>query len=348
MKKQTIPTPLLTVGLDIGYGVTKALSPDKEPIVFPSVCGHARQIKFRAEELIGWYPGDQITDESGDWFVGDLALSQVPIGELLRLRGRAARKDAFGYEFRVRMARVALGKLLMSVPGVGDVIQVRIATGLPVDHMAQASQLKEALIGRHPIRTDSVNVVADITEVMVMPQPYGSIYAAMLTPDGDINRYHTALRTGVCDVGTYTIDLALDDEGEFVDARSGSVEGGVYTAQERLETMLEAEYGEKPSYGALEELLRTGKYKAYGQMVDYRAEVQQALEPLRSATMSLAGDKWKTGASVDAIYLSGGGAALVYDQVHEAFPQAQLMDNPQLANARGYLSYARHTLSHNL
>jgi hypothetical protein len=36
---------IVTVGLDIGYGVAKALT-DDEAIVFPSVMGHARELKF--------------------------------------------------------------------------------------------------------------------------------------------------------------------------------------------------------------------------------------------------------------------------------------------------------------
>ena len=55
-----------------------------------------------------------------------------------------------------------------------------------------------------------------------MPQPYGTIYANTLNEVGEINRQHTYRRTGVCDVGTYTVDLALDDEGEFAEGHGGA------------------------------------------------------------------------------------------------------------------------------
>lgn len=67
-----------------------------------------------------------------------------------------------------------------------------------------------------------------------MPQPYGTIYSRTLTPAGDLNPAHTFMRTGVCDVGTYTVDVALDDDGEYIISESGSVESGVFTAQERI------------------------------------------------------------------------------------------------------------------
>jgi plasmid segregation protein ParM len=329
---------VLTIGLDIGYGVTKVVT-DDQVITFPSVCGHAREIKFRAEELAAKYPGDQITDDDGSWFVGDLALGQLLPGELLRLRGRTADETHIGNVFRGRLAKVAFGKLLAGIQH-GEAVHIRISTGLPVDHMRDAGALKEALIGQHLVKTDCAEFVANVSEVMVMPQPYGSLYAQTLTPGGEINPNHTFIRTGVCDVGTYTIDLALDDDGVYVDAESGSVESGVYTAQERIAAALERDYRQKLPFKIVESVLRTGHFRASGEDVDYSAEVQEALEPLRSATLNLMGEKWKAGKAVDVIYLSGGGAELVKDVVMATYKQTRLVKNPQTANARGYLSYA--------
>jgi plasmid segregation protein ParM len=329
---------VLTVGLDIGYGVVKVAT-DENSFGFPSVMGHAREIKFQQETIQQKYPGDQITDDEGEWFVGDLALAQLPPGELLRLRGRTANEKRMGNAFRLRLAKVAIGKLVQGVWG-RDVVHLRLSSGLPVDHMRDANELKEALLGQHLIQTDVCEVIANVTEVRVMPQPYGSAYSQMLTPDGNINVHHTYMRTGIVDVGTYTVDIALDDDGEFVDSESGSIEGGVYTAQERISTMLERDYREKMPYKIVEQVLRTGIFTASGTPVDYSREVEDALSPLRSATLGLMSEKWQRGTTVDVIYLSGGGAELVYEQVVEAYPQTKLVPQAQMANARGYLYYA--------
>lgn len=130
----------LTIGLDIGYGVVKAVT-DVASVSFPSVMGHAREIKFQQDTIQQKYPGDQITDDDGSWFVGDLALAQVPVGELLRLRGRTANEKVMGNAFRLRLAKVAIGKLIQGVWG-RDVIHVQLAVGLPVDHMGDAAELK--------------------------------------------------------------------------------------------------------------------------------------------------------------------------------------------------------------
>lgn len=334
-----LPGSIITIGLDIGYGEVKAVS-SEAVIKFPSVMGHARELKFAQDDIAERHPGDQITDDEGDWFVGDLALTQLPPGEMLRLRGRTANEATIGNAFRLRLAKVAIGKLVAGMWN-RDIVHLKVATGLPVDHMRDAGAFKSALLGQHIIRTDTAELVANISEVMVMPQGYGSIYAMSLTPNGEINRQHTYRRTGVCDVGTYTVDLALDDEGEYVDAQSGSVESGVFTAQERIAAALERDYRQKMPFKLVEEVLRTGIFHANGQPVDYNAIVEEALAPLRSATLSLMSEKWHGGATVDVIYLSGGGAAYVFDEVQAVYPQAQLLPDAQLANARGYLHYAR-------
>lgn len=329
---------ILTLGLDIGYGAVKAVTGETS-LVFPSVCGHARDIKFQADEIAARHPGDQLRDDFGTWFVGDLALTQLPPGDLLRLRGRTADEAALGNVFRVRLAKAALGKLFPGCTG-GEAVHLRVATGLPVDHMPDAPDLKAALLGQHVVKTETTDFIANITEVMIMPQPYGTIYAQTLTESGEVNPAHTYMRTGVCDVGTFTVDLALDDDGEFVDAESGSVEGGVSGVLERIAALLEREHRQKIPPKLVETVLRTGQFRAKGEVIDYSAAVESALEPLRSATLNLLSEKWKTGTTVDVIYLSGGGAELVYEAVSEAYGQTQLVTQAQLANARGYLRYA--------
>lgn len=207
--------------------------------------------------------------------------------------------------------------------------------------MRDAADLKAALTGQHLIKTDIAEIVANVDEVMVMPQPYGSIYATTLTETGKIYEYHTYMRTGVVDVGTYTVDLALDDNGEYMDSESGSVESGVYTAQERIATALERDYRQKMPYKIVEQVLRTGVFRASGEPVDYSEEVEEALAPLRSVTLNLMREKWQSGMTVDVVFLSGGGAEQMAAEVCEAYPQAQVVKDAQLANARGYLNYAR-------
>lgn len=333
---------IFTVGLDIGYGVVKSLIPGMPALLFPSIWGQASEIKFQANEITEKYKGDQLTDEEGKWFIGELAQSQLPAGYQRRLRGRTADEQQIGNVARLRLMKAALGKLF---PGIknGDVIHFRIATGLPVDHMRGAAQLKQSLLGQHLINTDATYFIANITEVMVMPQPYGTIYANLLTDKGEINPCHTYTRTGTCDIGTYTIDVALDDDGEYIDKGSGSIEAGVYTIQETISSEYERMFNSKPSHKDVETILRSRCIRAFGEPVDFSDTVLTATAALRDATLNLMAEKWGNGVGVDVIYVSGGGAGLIFNDIKAVYRQAKLVNDFQLSNARGYANYALST-----
>lgn len=330
----------VTTGVDIGYGMVKAIFDELNPVLFPSVWGYSRELKFQSDETAAKYPGDQIADEEGDWFVGNLALSQIPARQQFKLRGRTADETALGNVARLRLLKVALGKMFPNQRN-GDVIHFEIATGLPVDHMRGADGMKEAFTGLHPIHTDTTNFVANITSVRVMPQPYGTIYRNMLTSKGEINGCHTYRRTGVVDVGTYTVDVATDDDGEFIEDESGSVEAGVYVIQEAVKIAYERDFNQKPGYREIETVIRNKCVQAFGEPVDYKSEVEAGRSVLRDATLGLMAEKWGTGVNVDVIYVSGGGAALVFEDIKRVYRQARLVDDFQLSNAQGYLYYAR-------
>jgi hypothetical protein len=331
-----------TIGIDIGFGVTKVVAAEKT-LSFRSVSGYARDLKFQWDEIVAKYPGDFVHDDQGEWFVGDLALSQLKENELLYLQGRSADEVGIGNEFRVRMFKAALGKLFHGLRG-GDncVVHVNVATGLPVDHVkTDAPLLKAALAGSHRIKTNSADFVANVQQVIVMPQPYGVIFSQQFTEAGDFNRGYTYKRTGVIDVGFYTVDLVVDDENEYIDAESGSIEGGVYTAFEKMALILEKQDRQKPPYRTVEQVLRSGVRRERNTLVSYEDKVLECLAPLRSSTKNFAVRKWQAGVDLDVIYVAGGGGEWVLEEVQTAFPQAILLPEPALAIARGFRNYAK-------
>lgn len=340
-----IPNGIKIAAIDIGYGAVKALAPGlDEPIIFPSVWSHEISLTAYEDDTLARYPGDLITDPDGTrYFVGYLANSQAPAGQILRLRGRTANEAEIGNAARVRLAKVALGKLFGSQVRSGEIAHIRLATGLPVDHMRGAADLKAALLGEQLIQTNDANFIANIIDVIVMPQPYGTIYANTLMGNGSLNPCHTATRTGVIDVGTYSVDFTLDDDGEYIAAESGSVETGIYVAQQIIARRINEEYGQVPKQEMIETVLRNKCLKASGKSYDFSDEVEEAYEPVRSATITKMSELWRVGLDVHTIYLSGGGATIVQQAVKNAgFSQAVLVDQPQTANARGYLYYAIH------
>lgn len=342
-KRPIIPTPSepeLIAGIDVGYGNVKALrsllSPADlfMPIVFPSLYGLAHHLRFRAEKTFARYPGDQLTDDAGQWWVGDLAKAELQENEVFGVYGRA---DA--NEQRVRLAKAALGKLM---PGQRDGVTVRVslATGLPVAHMDDDEALRTALMGKHLIKTDQTHFTADIHSVSVMPQPVGAIYSQALTPDGRQNMSHRFERVGVIDVGQYTIDAAVDEKGEYKDRESDTEESGLHLAYEHIADLYKRRYNEAPTLKTIEQIMRSGCAPVFDKEVHFEDEVKRALAPTRAATLKLMNKLWKRGASLNVIYIVGGGGPLVEAEVTADYEHAHLLHDSQLAIAQGYLNYA--------
>ena len=84
----------------------------------------------------------------------------------------------------------------------------------------------------------------------------------------------------------------IDVHYTYSDAESGSVESGVFTAQERITEALERDYRQKMPFKLVDEVLRTGKFRASGGRIDYRDAFEEALAPLRSETLNLLSEKW--------------------------------------------------------
>jgi transposase len=57
-------------------------------------------------------------------------------------------------------------------------------------------------------------------------------------------------------------------------------------------------------------------------------------------------ERWGKGNHLDAVLVGGGGAALhqITNVIQERFPQARIVNDPQMAVARGYARLARYRL----
>jgi plasmid segregation protein ParM len=329
----------VVVGLDIGYGQVKAVASGVDPVIFPSVWGRKSDSSFQTTQTEVGYTGDDLEDDEGAWLIGDKAVKHVAPASLRNLRGRTADESQYAHIARLRLAKAAFGKLFSDLKD-GDVLHVRLATGLPVDHMDGAEELKAQLLGQHKVSTDQADFVVNVVECFVMPQPYGTIYQQMIQSDGQLDIGYTYERTGVCDVGTFTIDAALDDDGEYIAPQSGSFEAGIHMVQRRIAEEYERLFKQKPSAKDVEMGVKTGYIKVRGQHEDFTEVRNSAVRDLSEAALNLANQVWQAGANIDVIFVTGGGAQLVYEAIQRQYPQAVLADNAEIANAQGYLNFA--------
>lgn len=330
---------IMFVGIDVGYGKTKGLAWGFKPIVsMPTIYGYERDLGYEMEKIAAEHEGDFITTDDGEFFVGELAAKYLAESEQFTLRGRTNANAV-----RRLMILATLAKMLTGVKREeGEApIRVRLATGLPVEHMKDASDLKKALVGRFPIMTDQARIEVEIEYVSVMPQPTGTIQAYCLLPDGNENPRYVYKKIAVIDNGQWSVDISTEEDGTHIQAESGGRSSGFYLAYERVAERYKAQFDETPSQRLIESILMNGgRFNAFGSPVDWCEETANDLRPMRDATLNLAREKLGRAVQHDLILNVGGPAPLVKEIIAKEYKHAIMPPLPQITNALGYLHYA--------
>lgn len=355
------------VGIDIGYGFVKAhcvllgavnsrgehqIIHSFDPLLFPSVMMAERAITFMEKEIMQTYPGDTLYESDGTHFVGNLAVSQGRQAMLRSLQGTTNDTDQRGMNFRTRLLKVAIGKFFSGLNGEAQIPLV-IGTGLPVDHMGQFREvLREAIrgTGLMEVNTDTCQGVFAIERVFVMPQPYGILYRHTIAEDGKANRKFAEdeiERIGVLDGGQYSVDIIGDRRRGtlFVPTLSGSVDHGMYEAEERLNEAIAAD--EKRGHGRLRqdkltEVMQTGSTYIKSQEVSFVKERNEALKPTIEAAKELMEKLWGEGVDLQMILIGGGLGTFLYPMVQDTYTEHEIRmsDTPQLDVSIGYTRFA--------
>lgn len=320
------------VALDLGFGYTDACTDDCY-IREPSVIGTAEQIKYTAN-LVGKdtaSAGIHLTDPSGQaYFVGQLALKQSSLSWTLLDRSRNAS------EASLLLAHAAFSELGVEGP-------IHLVTGLPVDHYADKDALVNLLKGSHTIRrAGQPSRLVEVTDVIVALQPFGPLFDVIFNHEGKVQNPSVAKgRNGVIDIGTFTTDWVVYDNGEYVESLSGSTDVAMGAIHHRLIRVIDETYGLK--LGSIHEAdmaLRQGYVKQRGQ----RHPIGELAEPIIASTsrviLSRIINQWKeTDQELDNIFIAGGGASTIGPYLAGRFPNYVTLPDSEKSVVTGYFKY---------
>lgn len=232
---------------------------------------------------------------------------------------------------------------LAALASTGVTVVDRLVTGLPVSQAAQ-KHLRQGLKGRlsgthaithgHTVRVDRVDVV---------PQPVGA-FLNYLDHVSDPERLQRS-RVLILDPGFFSVDWVVIEGGEIRNALSGSSPFAMSAVFDDAATSITKEHGGNVDREQLEAALRGGHQDIllYGQVVKTTSFIEAAVRRYASsALVALRQSLRSERREIDAILLAGGGALAYKDAAQDAFPKAQLhiADEPVLANARGFWSFA--------
>jgi plasmid segregation protein ParM len=330
----------VNIGIDIGYGYTKAVGDNGKKVMFPSLV--SRGYDRRLADIWGGSkdPLDllhiKIVDgtDYGEYFVGKLAEKQTSAAFVLA-----------DNKLNMDDTRVLLATGLALVSA--DDTPVSIVTGLPLEqYVHQRTQFSQMLKGYKAVLTfinDGTSRVVEVSDAIIFPQAAGAIYSVIMDdPDKYLleNSY-----VGLIDIGYKTTDFvafSVNDTFSLEVELSGTIDIGMSKVLEAVDKL----YTQKTGGSKLDtvDLLNLSRKGRIFYMNDYlditddltavRAEIAKAVQ---NRVRGVWGDKLNL---FNTIFISGGGGIDLYPMFRTFHPRVALMNDAQMANANGFLRIA--------
>jgi plasmid segregation protein ParM len=316
------------LSVDLGFGYTKAFAGTRK-VMLPSVIA----------------PGQK--DDGGmNMFksLGHLLEVKKP-GEVNRisvLAGERAAKEGRAVQFSLdnekfsKQASIMLA--LTAVYLAGKEGQVRLGLGLPISTYMNKEYRDEVVqafnkINYH-VRVDSgPERYISFIKTALFPQGIGAMYAMQSLPDEGL--------VGLLDIGFFTTDIVLVEieQGNIVPLKKHfrSIKLGVSRAVQLFTDQFMEITGEPLSLVEALNVWNKGKITYRGRIMDIKPIIEQSRKYAGEAISSAVNEAWVEKINrLDYVYLSGGGALELGDNIKEMLPQAVSIDDPQFANAVGF------------
>jgi plasmid segregation protein ParM len=320
----------VNVGFDGGFYATKAISGER--------IAHFESFVVRPAESLFSLNGHQtliVSSQHGRFLCGAEAVKKGVTG---------ARKETAGWietpEY-MSLFLAALSELTEATQAT-----VNLVTGLPLaDYQRDRAKLRDRLLGVHQfVREGRRGQSLKVETVRVVPQAWGAVLALLLDDRGQIVRPELARqKVGVLDVGGHTVNYLSVDGLSDIPAETRGTERGAWHVVRVVRDYLA---GAHPGLLRLNDhdLMRAvvdGRTWDAGEPVDLGPVVREIVDDIGQEIVDRAAQHWGAGAAtMRRVIVCGGGAHLWGNHVKRAFRQAVVVEQPELANARGFYRFA--------
>jgi len=325
----------MNIALDVGFSAVKQIAGDSR-VIFPSVVGTPMpQASFSIKHNM------RALAVSGNGHY-------TPVGDTALLQSQyvSGRRDP---EWVLSQDWMTLFQTAISEVITTPLARVKLVTGLPVgDWNRFQEQLRKRLteqtfqfkrIGRDVQRVD-------VTGVIIMTQPYGSLLDKALDNAGRIvSNPWSEGRVGIVDIGGNTMNLLTVNSLEEVTQLTTSDEFGLLRALDDVRTLLHNSFTRfSPDVHEVSEWLAKGTFRYQG--AEYRTwdYAEAFLTPLIDLVITKVAEVWPESGRFDAVLLAGGGAAVLgrYIKAKMAgqFANVEITSDPRWSNVRGYWKLA--------
>lgn len=329
------------IGLDIGFGFTKATN-GKRSMIFKSVYGEASDMQFREQLLNTDKPEEHLQLEIAgtSYFAGELAERQS-VERFFTLD-----QAQFVRDFTKILALMPLAHM------VARQEPVKLVAGLPVSHYRKhKKEIVDILKGQHEValvdaKGERVESVIRISDVRVVPQPFGALMDLMLNDIGEVkDKRFMQEKVGVIDVGFRTTDYTIADQTRYSERGSKTIELGISKAFATIAAKLHESSGVNVELYRLYDAVDAGSIKIHGKNYDLKLIVEHAFNQLATRVANEANRLWVNDWDIDKVLITGGGGAVLAPFVQKIVKGEILAVDPasdtRLANVRGFCKYGK-------
>lgn len=328
-------TDITRVGLDVGFGDTKAakLTAGLLDIVsFPSILGNAQELTTINTGLItaARRKATRLIYEDLEYYIG--------LDALKHSRAQAGRQDP-GRIGSVEERVLALAALAML-----NVTDAYIVTGLPVLWLDDARKLRRSLRGQHQFIWGKEAKTITVHDVKIRPQPFGGFYSYVLHPSGAacIPEDYIMETWGLLDIGWNTTDISALEELEIKDFLCGGALYGVRDIIDLVGDVISREHGLNLTPHELEKIIAKKSITISGRPYDLTKTIASATSNISNQIITTATGTWKNaGKLINNILIFGGGGALFSQALKQVFKHAFTLSRPGQANAIGFCYFAQ-------
>lgn len=311
--------------IDLGNGFGKRSKGSKTIVTEPSLLATApdffsaglEQDILKYHDGVGYFVGQDVLDAG---LKGEAALGDEDIE---RYNSLEFKKMLLGFIAKDFKTNVTIKHLV---------------TGLPVNHFKKmVSPMKEIIKGKHVVTINENQIVIEILNVHVLPQPVGTYM--YLVKENIINP--TQASTLIIDGGHGTLDIT-EMRGNTIVRRAGN-EMGVRSAHREIMNYLIEEYGENSAFtlANMPQIMANG-FKIERSQIHVNDD-EQVLKILENHFSSIfkfireSGFDLKTYENV----VFTGGMALLHEGLINEKERANfvVVQNAQVANALGYQAF---------
>lgn len=226
--------------------------------------------------------------------------------------------------------------------------EIDLTTGLPVADYFRADGVDADKIAAKRANllkqvTSGDRVLPKFTNVSVGCQAVAAFFDIMFDErlEYRVGR-STDQAVAIVDIGGRTTDIAVIDNGNLDRQRSGTANNGVLDVYKALSDLISQKFNLKDDFpqSMVDTAVRTNELRIFGQNTDISDLVEAAKRDVQGKIVREVERKIGSGATLGSIVFVGGGGSL-FGKISEAFPNGEIAEDPEFANARGLWKYRR-------